>query len=477
MKKIMPFIVFLCCFSTVLHAQLDTFNLSRYKLPDIRVRQLDLNVNLDGSRTFDKSKTEDNSSKYSTFESNNDLTLGYKSYRNSLHLQSEQSYVLGFNPKFSNSKSDGDILYKNSDFSSTIHINSQNRIYFQHQFFFEPDITVDGYFTSVKHDKRSQLTLVRSGEVITSIQAPLLIGHGRIEQVQDARLAVYILGELQKAGRLSKVPGNEEIIEFSQLISTIKNERFFDYRLKKMEEIEKVDSFLRAKGLITVTDARYFTVVNDNWDYAQGPVRESGKRISAGLVPSFAYLRSDVKTTYSAPEDTSELKVTRNQPGIELQALYEIEKPINLHWQKSMSVKLSYGYSREMNNSRDFEYPGVKSDAHQFRLDAGIKYGMGYFPTSRTDITGVASLDFQQFNRKETLEDPHEQLKGYGLVPDFTVAVRYYISPQCRLNIDYGITYFYTNNNVKDDIDPEFNYLKTNYLTQSFTIGFLYSFF
>ena len=60
--------------------------------------------------------------------------------------------------------------------------------------------------------------------------------------------------------------------------------------LRKMEEIEKVDSFLQAKGIITLADARYFTIVNDNWDYAQGPVRESGKRLSAGLVPAFLIL-------------------------------------------------------------------------------------------------------------------------------------------------------------------------------------------
>jgi len=472
----MPFILFLCCFTTVLHAQLDTFNLSRYKLPDIKFRQLDLNVNLDGSHSFDNNKTEENSSRYSKFESINDLTIGYRSYRNSEHLQNEQEFTMGLSPNFSNSKSDGDIINRNSNFNSNIRLDSRNRIYFQNQFFFEPDIQIYGYAS--KEDRKTPLTLVKSGYVTTTLQVPLLVGHGRIEQVQDARLAIYILEELHKAGRISKIPKNEEILEFSQLISTLKNERYFDYRLKKMEEIEKVDSFLQAKGLISYPDARYFTIMNDNWDYAQGPVRESGKRLSAGIVPYLSYDHSNGETTYSGPADTSEQKFTHNTLGIkmQIQALYEIEKPINLHWQKSMSVKLSYGYSKNLGTSHS-EDPEIKTDIDQLQLDAGIMYGMGYYPNSRTDVSGQVSLDFQQSNRKENLDVPLEQIKGYGLVPGVLLAVHYYISPQCRLNINYGITYYYTNSNLKYDYDAEFNYIKMNYLNQSFSVGFIYSFF
>jgi hypothetical protein len=478
MKKIISFIVFLCCFSSVLHAQPDTFNLSRYKLPDIKFRQLDLNVNLDGSHSFDNNKTEDNTSKYSKFESRNNVNIGYKSYRNSAHLQNEQEFIFGISPSFSNSKSDGDFNYKISNFSSDIQIKSRNRIYNSNLFFFEPDIYFYGYVSGGKQDRNSESSLVRSGNVSTNIQVPLLVGHGRIEQVQDARLAVYIFEELQKEGRISRFPGTEEILEFSQLISRLKNERYFDYRLKKMEEIEKVDSFLQAKGLITKADARYFTIVNDNWDYAQGPVRESGKRLSAGFEPDLSYNRISVESTSTTPGDTSESKYNRDNRELRMQvlALYEIEKPINLHWQKSMSVKISYGYSKSMRSVHP-EEAGTSTDADLLQLNAGMKYGMGYYPNSRTDVTGQVSLDFQQWNRKENLEEPLEKGNGFGLAPKFTLAAHYYFSPQCRLNIHYDISYYYTDSNIKYDYDTDFNYIKTNYLTQSFSVGFLYSFF
>ena len=127
----MPFIVFLCCFGTQLHAQLDTFNLSRYKLPDIKFRKLDLNFNMDGSNSLQNRKSGDNTYKNSTFMSNNYLNIGYNSYRNSERLQSEQDFRIGINPIFSNSKSDSSITYKSSDINSSIQLNSINRIYYQ----------------------------------------------------------------------------------------------------------------------------------------------------------------------------------------------------------------------------------------------------------------------------------------------------------------------------------------------------------
>jgi hypothetical protein len=477
MKKIMPFIVFLCCFGTVLHAQLDTFDLSLYRLPDIKFRQLDLGFNIGGSNIFNKNNGENYSSKYSSFTSNSNLNIAYRSYRNSEHLQNEQQFSIGLTPEFKNEKTDDELTYKYSNFNSVLQFKSDNRFYRQNQFFFETDFHIYGSGNWRKTDDKTEYTLTKSDDVSAEIEIPLLIGHGRIEQIQDARLAIYIFEELQKAGRISKMPGNEDILEFSRLISTLKNERYFDYRIKKMQEIEKVDSFLQAKGFVTTADARYFTIVNDNWDYAQGPVRESGKRLSGGLVPNFSYSNNRIETTYSSPDDTSEQKIIQKNLGIKMQASYVIEKPVNLHWQRSMSVTIAYGYDKDLNTSKLSENPETKSDFGQMELEAGINYGMGYYPNSRTEITGLVSLDFHQAGRKDNLDQPLEKINTYGVEPKFALDLHYYISPQFRLNIFYNIYYYYTNNHYKYDNDDESYYFKFNALTQSFNAGFTYSFF
>jgi hypothetical protein len=85
-----------------------------------------------------------------------------------------------------------------------LQFNSDNRFYNQHQFFFETDFHIYGSGNWEKTDDKVYYSLTKSDNISADIEVPLLIGHGRIEQIQDARLAIYILEELQKAGRISR---------------------------------------------------------------------------------------------------------------------------------------------------------------------------------------------------------------------------------------------------------------------------------
>jgi hypothetical protein len=436
---------------------------------------LDFRFNLAGNNSLSRIKSELNSSKLSSFTAHNNLDIAYRSYRNSERLQNEQEFSIGFGSEFKNYKNDDELTYRYSLVNSLLQFISENRLYQHNQFFFETDFHIYASGSWQKTDDNVGFTLTKSDNFSAGIEVPLLIGHGRIEQIQDARLAIYILEELQKAGRISKMPGTEEILEFSRLISTLKNKRYFDNRIRKMEEIEKVDSFFQVKGFITSADARYFTIVNDNWDYAQGPVRESGKRLSAGIIPEYSYFYSNLETNYSNPEDTSGQKSKTNTIGIKMQGLYKMEKPVNLHWQRSLSVKLSYGYSRDMNSSQYIEEPENKRNLDYLELKTGINYGMGYYPNSRTDITGQVSLDFQHSNRLENDNQPITKSNDNVITPNFLFAMHYYISPQFRLNMNYNINYNYSKNNYRNDQD--YQYFKTNVLNQNFNVGFVYSFF
>ena len=49
----------------------------------------------------------------------------------------------------------------------------------------------------------------------TNNQLSLQVGIGRIEDVSDARTAIYILEDLYKQGRLSRILNQEEVFEFA----------------------------------------------------------------------------------------------------------------------------------------------------------------------------------------------------------------------------------------------------------------------
>jgi hypothetical protein len=84
------------------------------------------------------------------------------------------------------------------------------------------------------------------------------IGYGRIENVQDARQAIYIANALSKNGVLTRNLSNSEMFELSQIISTVKNKRFLDSRLRLIEEITTVTSSITRKNKQTENGQHFF---------------------------------------------------------------------------------------------------------------------------------------------------------------------------------------------------------------------------
>ena len=267
----------------VLGAQFTDFDLSKYKLPDIRLNRLDATFNfLNDLNTYlyhqpwDTTKTKSN-------RLSGSLNLGYYYFRNSEKYQGNlivNTYLRPEIYKYGTENTDK----KTNNTEGSFIISSTNRFYNQRMFFVEID--PDFFFNSEKNrilNENGTTTESINRESYTGLSVPLSVGYGRIEPVEDMRLAVYILEELQKAGRIPVVPPEDVIIKMAREISRIKKKRFFDIRIRKMEELHVIDSFLVANDIISSNDITYFTVLNDNWDYASGPARESGFAVNAGI--------------------------------------------------------------------------------------------------------------------------------------------------------------------------------------------------
>ena len=229
MRKI-TLISLLAIFPQFIFAQITDFDLSTYKLPDIKRHQLDLNVGLDGGNSYYDyyQKLYDNQ----TEKRNNiggDFGINYQFYRNSEIYQGNQLIGITLGSSFVDRKDEDGYVGEEFNFDNTIGINSENRFYLNRKFFLESDLSF-----SQRYSERNQNYDYRESEYNNKyIRADIAlgIGYGRIDEVQDAWLATYILNELQKEGKLTRLPTEEDILEFSQLISQIKNERFFDSRL------------------------------------------------------------------------------------------------------------------------------------------------------------------------------------------------------------------------------------------------------
>jgi hypothetical protein len=304
------------------------------------------------------------------------------------------------------------------------------------------------------------------------LNASLLIGEGRIEPVEDARLAVYILQDLQKINTLVRIPTEEEILEFSSLISQLKNKRFFDYRLHKIEELKEIDRFLREKGLVRENDMAYFAAVNDNWDYSAGPSRSTGSKFYAGIMPAIylsSYLdHTNVYDNYMNITHYKELDDTR-QLKLSWIAGYEWNKPFKLNWQFQYGAALVYTSSDSRVLDQELSVT-TKSRFNQFSPHE--YFNIDYYPNSRTYFSAGVSINQSLYSNYNWIsadnswpETIHLNTYSANLNFDFY----YYLSPQLRLNGTWNLTSRLISDKILSTSRNSFN--------QNFNIGLIYSLF
>ena len=249
------------------------------------------------------------------------------------------------------------------------------------------------------------------------------IGIGRIENVTDARQAIYILDELSKEGRLSKQLSNDEIFHFAQLISLVKNKRFLDARLHRKDEISKVDSFLVSGNYLTASDATYFTTLYDMWLYGNLFERKSGKEF---------FINSRVRHDFS--HNVLTRNGVKNDPyiskdyDISITAKFLFEKPVRLSWQHSVEASLNYWYTKG-NHERL---------VHSIPLP--VKYSLGYYPNTRTHLQLSIEERLEWYIRNFVSEIAGVQYKAkeksLSSNSIFSLDAEYYVSPHLLLSAE-----------------------------------------
>jgi hypothetical protein len=219
------------------------------------------------------------------------------------------------------------------------------------------------------------------------------------------------------------------------MISAEKNKRIFDTRIKKIEEIKAVDSFLQAKGLVSAGDATYFTLLDDNWSNAGLPERYSGIKVTLGVRPGEAY-KKDVEQIKGTLTDTSNIPVSQVDYTRSLQVnkslspfvSFAYEKPISLRWQSSTRAHFSYEL---VNYMTDWD----QTNGMELYASAGQQFG--FYPDTRTSVIMNLDISF------------HKYFKGINndqvyAAPDFYIVASHYFSYKLHMDLMYHIEYGYT---------------------------------
>lgn len=405
------------------------YDIGSYRLPDITRNELDFSLNSEGGFT-DYAKSGGNQASI-----DGDFKVDFNRYRNARSFRGRQNAALSLSGDYSK---DG-MGEKNNKYVLGLSYYNSSRFYGENPagWFFETGGNFSFLMAGTKRfGEVEQKSKGTSKDVALSI--PLRVGKGRIERVEDARQAVYILENLSKRKVLNRRLTDDEIEEFARLISTVKNKRFLDARLRMIDEVTAVDSFLTRSGALASGGAAYFTTLYDYWMYGDLFERKSGTEISGGIRPGFSYGK------YDKPYP-SEYESRTKHPSIEADIRLDYERPLSLYWQNSAWVSLSGGYERWNREYLVPEEPEVKEDIYGARLSG--RYAFGYYPTSRTNINlGIE----ERLGWEKHASGAGEEVSYMSTNTSLTLDMYYYFSPQLRLAAEGRLGYCYMDEKALD---------------------------
>jgi hypothetical protein len=300
------------------------------------------------------------------------------------------------------------------------------------------------------------------------------IGKGRIENVSNAQMAMFILEDLYKAGKIKNKVSSENTMAFANLITQVYNRRVFDFRKRRMYEIEQIDSFLVVNKILVVNDVKAINIISDNWSFAIQPGRTEtrtfnyslgagvGNSSSEDLIDTYftdgileqsarfsgrqIYVRLSpvINHQFSSYKDSvGNNKAGRDIKAIDLSLNYDNYKPINVKWGWHQRGKIIYSKGKTTNQQtsinfkKEFDYSGINGI---------IEAGIGYYPNSRTVLEANWNLSARKSANEFIYNFLTEEKYSYaGTAINLTTS--YFLSYTSRLTGSFSLGFYKENSN------------------------------
>jgi hypothetical protein len=430
-KRLLPFFLLIIIHST--YAQDSSFQLKDYKYRTAGFTALELNLGFSGlANDINALESFKRKESYWQLQPSN---LAY--YRIASTDKKIHSSVIRFTPagNYSSLNLD-DSITKSKSFQYNVYWNYNDRFYRKNNWFWEWGTNLN--HTLATGDSRYNSKNVTGHNILAENTFTLGFGKGRIENVTDAQTALYILNDLEQQGLLGDHPSPEATRQFAQLITAVNNKRVFDNRRRRIYEFTQIDSFLKASGLISVNDIRYFITINDNWVMAYNPYRSSGSNWYVRLLPGGGIQKDN--TNYKEDGLTSSIKGKKTYTNLTPLIGYESNKPLNLKWQRNFMTIFSY--KKNWNNVKNrYTYNGSENvfeiDTKEWETRLYSSYGLGYFPNNRTAINAYIKL-LASYGKYSDLV-AYKEMRI--IQPAFNFSADYFLSYRTRLNAYCNLSY------------------------------------
>jgi len=482
-------------------------------------------------------------------ESNTDLTSRFTSkiqFRNR-SSESDQSNNSTYNQQNSNNTSsfwnDGT---NNSDQSFSI--SSLTRYYlddyfgeFTPDFFYSKSINDDdtensyvsihqytsnnGVYKNVSNDQTQQTN--DENDDSYSYKLPFALGFGRIENVTDARMTIYLLEELTRNGYLENRLSDAEINRIAMEVNRIKNHRVIDSRERDKYFMTALDSVLSSGGYLKKKDVGFFNTLKDNWIYGSAQNRRQGWSCGFGVENFFRSSNSDSKSKEIKTINEYEYFTANNQPADSLISFYgttgitgestsnsekentgysvgpffEFCEQIDLYSQwgiyasyKYIEDDASYVYSRDRmgrslsnTNYTNFENRREHRNSYNKTYTGNVRFSYDYFPNSRTSVYTDLGYEYSQvsgisnqFSQAETKSVADYQSNRSSSLINFdqdihTISgdldLNYYFTDKLNCDFELNCVYRYATDKINNKSDNNYtqNYSDYSYSSSNFS--------
>lgn len=444
MKKLSKHILTMALAITSLStfAQLNNIDLNNYKLTNYRFNSL--STNLTSNNSFLRQNTSYEYNGHSTYNAAN---INFVTTKHNRQYYGYHSINLNLDNNFSKSKSDFVPSTNKSIYNITstyIKGVSENKFYIKDDYFvgFNFNTTQSPYRRYHEYENTTNISKSITSNNSSQNSISMLFGEGRIENVADARLAIYILEDLANNGRLTKTPSEEEVFKFADFINEVLNHRIIDSRIKRIQEYIAIDSFLVSNEYVTKTDGLYFGLVNDNWNYARGNTWETGNIWNIHIT-SFANLEKIFIKQTEFGISTKQVDES-TEYGLNIGAEYSSRWINGLNWQSGYNINGSFNVFRYDTIGTAFYGTNYKN------IVLSAQYFKAYIPNTKTYLrvsTGIIA-------QKNFYEEESDEI---FVNPFISGQCSYYFSQKLRFQLNSSINYQYEENDNYDSKRINFN--------------------
>lgn len=243
----------------------------------------------------------------------------------------------------------------------------------------------------------------------------LYLGSGRIEFAEDALLANWMLEDLQTAGITSGYTA-EDVEALALTITDIIGNRVFDFRRRRIYELEQLQKTLLERGVTQEESFQLFAILNDNWVFANRAILTHGNRFSYGLSTN----------AFSNIERRFDIELTDRDLNLELGgfAEYTRSRIVNDNGSASLSAGLQLDHYVRLSKENEED---TENDREGWSSNLFLSYERTWLPNSRTEFSWVNTFSVNRILQTNVGLDLSEFLNREQL--------------SSRLEMDYFINY------------------------------------